>query len=151
MPDPLDEFLAAVVPPAVDRTVASKRREAIETLLSSATGGSGYLFESGSWSHGTGIAAKSDVDYMAWMDPGRPAKPSAVLKRLRHTIDETSGLDVYNVRVSSPVVSVEFFTGPHFEIVPRSSRRTVPAPTCSGSPAGGTSGSCRRRTPTSPT
>jgi hypothetical protein len=39
------------------------------------------------------------------------------LATLHRTIDYTGGLDVYKVRTRTPVVSVEFFTGPHFEIV----------------------------------
>jgi hypothetical protein len=125
MPDPLEQFIGSLVPAQFDRTVASKRREGVEQLLSTASIKSEYLFESGSWSHGTAIAAKSDVDYMAWMDSDRPLLPSSALSGLRHVIDDTYGLEVYKVRTSSPIISVEFFTGPHFEIVPAYYQRSV--------------------------
>ncbi len=125
MRDPLEQFIESLAPAQLDRTVASKRREGIERLLSTSSIKSDYLFESGSWSHGTGIAAKSDVDYMAWIDSERPSLPSSALSRLRQVIDDSYGLDVYKVRTSSPVVSVEFYTGPHFEIVPAYYERSV--------------------------
>lgn len=123
--DPLEEFASTLAPVQFDRTVASKRREGIENRLSTGSIKSEYLFESGSWTHGTGIAAKSDVDYMAWIDSARPSLPSSALTRLRQVIDDTYDLDVYRVRTSSPVVSVEFYTGPHFEIVPAYYQRSV--------------------------
>lgn len=123
--DLLEKFVSTLPPAQFDRTIASKRREGIERLLSTASIKSDYLFESGSWSHGTGIAAKSDVDYMAWIDSARPQRPSSALRRLRQVIDDTYDLDVYKVRTSSPVVSVEFYTDPHFEIVPAYFQRSV--------------------------
>lgn len=125
MSDPLDEFLATLVPPPYDRATASRRREAIEHLLSSSKVSSEYMFESGSWTHGTGIASKSDVDYMAWSSRTRLRLPSSALATLQGTIDNTSTLEVYRVRTRTPVVSVEFFTGPHFEIAPAYYQRSV--------------------------
>lgn len=125
MRDPLEQFVESLAPAQFDRTIASRRRESIEHLLSTASIKSDYLFESGSWSHGTAIAAKSDVDYMAWIDSERPSLPSSALARLRQVIDDSQGLDVYKVRTSSPVVSVEFYTDPHFEIVPAYYERSV--------------------------
>lgn len=125
MPDPLEHFIGSLVPVQFDRVIASKRKEGIEGLLSTTSIKSDFLFETGSWSHGTGIAAKSDVDYMAWIDSARPSLPSSALSRLRQVIDDSFGLDVYKVRTSSPVVSVEFYTGPHFEIVPAYYERSV--------------------------
>jgi hypothetical protein len=123
--DPLAQFVGSLAPVQFDRTIASRRRKGIERLLSTASIKSDYLFESGSWSHGTAIAAKSDVDYMAWIDSERPSLPSSALARLRQVIDDSNGLDVYKVRTSSPVVSVEFYTDPHFEIVPAYYERSV--------------------------
>lgn len=125
MGDPLEDFITSLAPEQYDRTVASQRREGIENVLASSSLSSDFLFESGSWSHGTGIASKSDVDYMAWVDSPRPTLPSSALSRMRKAVDETYGLDVYQVRVSSPVVAVEFYTGPQFEIVPAYYQRTV--------------------------
>lgn len=123
--DLLQEFASILAPAQFDRTVASKRKEGIERLLSTASIKSDYLFESGSWSHGTGIQAKSDVDYMAWIDSTRPSLPSSALARLRQVIDDAYDLDVYKVRTSTPVVSIEFYTGPHFEVVPAYYQRSV--------------------------
>jgi hypothetical protein len=125
VPDPLAQFIGSLAPAQFDRTVASRRRKDIERLLSTASIKSDYLFESGSWSHGTAIAAKSDVDYMAWIDSERPLLPSSALARLRQVIDDSCGDDVYKVRTTSPVVSVEFYTEPHFEIVPAYYERYV--------------------------
>lgn len=53
MIDPLNEFLAQLVPPPYDRAAASRRRDQTDHVL---VGGVCHVLESGS--HGTGIAAK---------------------------------------------------------------------------------------------
>ena len=75
----LDKFAASLVPPALDRTTVSQRREAIESAVKAKTTSVG-LVESGSWSHGTVLKGHSDVDYMSFI-PGasRPTLPSTAL------------------------------------------------------------------------
>ena len=89
----------------------------------------GYFIESGSWSHGTGIKKKSDVDYMSWCSGSRPEYPSSALRQAK---DAISGCDwrITDLSVSSPVVKVEFATEPKFEIAPVRHRKVAPASEC---------------------
>jgi hypothetical protein len=75
------------------------------------------MFESGSWTHGTSISAKSDVDYMAVATGSRPSWPSSALATAKAAV---KGCDwkISDVRVSSPVVAIAYYTQPHFEIAP---------------------------------
>ena len=75
-------------------------------------------FESGSFTHGTGIPGHSDVDLMGRIMPGeRPTLPSSSLSRLKAAINAESWR-FSKVSVSSPAVKVKFATGPDFEIAP---------------------------------
>jgi hypothetical protein len=75
------------------------------------------MFESGSWTHGTSITAKSDVDYMAVATGPRPRWPSSVLTVAKTAV---TGCDwkITSVRVSSPVIGITYYNQPHFEIAP---------------------------------
>jgi hypothetical protein len=61
----LTEYASGLAPPIYDRAEASIRRKAVETALAASSLRVTSMFESGSWTHGTSISAKSDVDYMA--------------------------------------------------------------------------------------
>lgn len=73
------------------------------------------MFESGSWTHGTSIITKSDVDYMAVATGKRPVWPSNALAAAKTAVN---GCDwkITNVRVSSPVIAVTYYRQPHFEV-----------------------------------
>lgn len=111
----LEEFVRALTPPALDRTTVSERKTLVTSLLAASTMSCHHMFESGSWSHGTGIKAKSDVDYMAWCTASRPTLPSSALASLKRSL---SNWKINSVRVSSPVVQVEFLSPPAFEVAP---------------------------------
>jgi hypothetical protein len=113
----LDGFAASLVPPALDRTTVSGRREAIEEAVKAKTTSVG-LIESGSWSHGTSLKGFSDVDYMSLL-PGtaRPTLPSTALSSLKQAISGAHW-SIKELRISSPTVKVTFYEPPHFEIVP---------------------------------
>jgi Second Messenger Oligonucleotide or Dinucleotide Synthetase domain len=75
------------------------------------------MFESGSWTHGTSIKAKSDVDYMAVATGTRPRWPSSALEAAKTAV---KGCDwkINDVRVSSPVIGITYYTQPDFEVAP---------------------------------
>jgi hypothetical protein len=75
------------------------------------------MFESGSWTHGTSIKAKSDVDYMAVATGRRPAWSSSALAVAKEAV---KGCDwkITGVRVSSPVIGITYYTQPNFEVAP---------------------------------
>jgi hypothetical protein len=115
--DPLEEFLGTLVPPAPDRAEVSARREQLKGALEKSSLSVEYMFESGSWSHGTGIAGKSDVDYMAWAFGARPERSSSALTVMKRAVEDCDW-KINEAHVSSPVVGVTYYTGPHFEVVP---------------------------------
>jgi hypothetical protein len=84
MADPtLESFASSLAPPAYDRAEASARRAVVQDALLRSTLVVTSMFESGSWSHGTAIKAKSDVDYMAIATGNRPILPSSALATAR--------------------------------------------------------------------
>lgn len=117
MKDMLDTWVTSLVPPAVDLTVASTRRGHIIGCLNTSDMPVVSMFESGSWSHGTGIRDKSDVDYMVQLRTPHPALPSTTLHAVRRVLLGRRR-PVVSARVSAPVVSVEFASSPMFELVP---------------------------------
>jgi hypothetical protein len=118
MSDPtLSKYADSLAPAAYDKYKASMRRKAIETALANSSLRVGSMFESGSWTHGTGISAKSDVDYMAVAAGARPRWPSSALETAKNAVKGCYEY-VWDVRVSSPVIAVQFTSQPQFEIAP---------------------------------
>ena len=118
MPDPtLTEFADSLAPAGYDRTEASARRGVIEAALRTSSLRVTSMFESGSWTHGTSIRAKSDVDYMAVATGSRPFWPSSALAAAKTAV---KGCDwkISDVQVSSPVIAITYYSQPNFEIAP---------------------------------
>ncbi len=118
MSDPtLAEYARNLGPVPYDRTEASTRRSVVEAALRTSSLRVTSMFESGSWTHGTAISAKSDVDYMAVATGLRPAWPSSALAAAKSAV---TGCDwkITDVRVSSPVIAVTYYSQPNFEIAP---------------------------------
>ena len=118
MADPtLDAFIRTLVPQAYDKTEVSSRRAAVEKALRNSSLAVTRMFESGSWSHGTSIASKSDVDYMAVATGNRPMRPSTALTNARLAI-ASADWRITGTSVSSPIVAVSYLKPPNFEIAP---------------------------------
>src|SRR6266704_1576804 len=114
VPDPtLTEFAGSLAPAGYDRTEASARRSIVQEALYTSSLRVTSMFESGSWTHGTSIITKSDVDYMAVATGKRPIWPSNALAAAKTAVN---GCDwkITNVRVSSPVIAVTYYRQPHF-------------------------------------
>jgi hypothetical protein len=124
MSDAVVDFLKKITPPAYDRSEVATRREVISKVLNAHSLQAGYLVESGSFAHGTGIANKSDVDYIAWASAVRPQRPSSALQSLKSAL---AGADwkITSVNISSPTVQVTYYTPPNFEIVPAFASREI--------------------------
>ncbi|MEV8513466.1 hypothetical protein [Dactylosporangium sp. NPDC051484] len=110
-------FAETLAPAAPDRTEVSLRRQKILQALSRSNLRVDSMFESGSWSHGTGVRAHSDVDYMARATGNRPMRPSTALAVAKEAI---RGCDfkITSTAVSSPVIAVGYSSVPNFEIAP---------------------------------
>lgn len=115
----LDAHLKNLVPGAVDRTLVANRKRQIESILEDAGLSVVTMFEAGSFSHGTGIAQKSDVDLMIWLSYGQATDlPSSILRRVKDALRDANQYDYGLPCVSSPTVLVPYHTPPKFEIVP---------------------------------
>lgn len=115
--DMLPEFVKKLVPPAHDRSLVARRKDNIKTAITNDGLRLVSVFESGSFSHGTGIKAHSDVDVMAWLGYEHKSNlPSSILARVKSAIFRHS--QVSNATVSSPTIQVSFWEGPSFEVVP---------------------------------
>lgn len=118
MGDPtLDLYAGSLAPPQFDRTEVSSRRSAALGALQRSSLAVNSMFESGSWSHGTGVKAHSDVDYMAVATSSRPSWPSSALAAAKSAV---TGCDwkINGVAVSSPVVAITYYSPPNFEVAP---------------------------------
>ena len=121
--DMLPAFVQKLVPPAPDRTIVANRRREIAGALTNSGVNVIVISESGSFSHGTGIPAKSDVDVMVWTGhEQKPTLPSSALTRFKNALDK---LSTPSIGVHSPVVQIEFWSGPSFEVVPAFYSREV--------------------------
>lgn len=114
----LTTYMKSLVPDQVDRQKVSARRSRVETALKQAGLDLIRMYESGSFSHGTGIAKKSDVDYMAWLSiDDQTQRPSTILRKMRDAL-EYSDAQITSVSISSPTVQIRYTSEPHFEVVP---------------------------------
>lgn len=117
MAQPIDDFLKTLVPGAPDRSIVAERRQWLTETLETSSFDAGFLFESGSFSHGTAVKGHSDVDYMAWVSSDRPSRPSSALRALQAAVKD-SHWSIVSTRISSPTVKIEYYTAPNFEVVP---------------------------------
>lgn len=113
----LSVYAGSLAPAGYDRTEASARRSVVQGALRNSSLRVTSMFESGSWTHGTSIKAKSDVDYMAVATGRRPFWPSSALDTAKTAV---KGCDwkIKDVRVSSPVIGITYYTQPDFEVAP---------------------------------
>lgn len=117
MTNSLDAYILNLVPASYDREITKLRREKIISTLQNSDLDYSTLWEIGSFSHGTGIRDHCDVDYMVTFGVGKTVLPSSFLTSLKKVLD-TADSYIYNVKISSPALRVEYFSGPIFEIVP---------------------------------
>lgn len=120
----LSAYATSLAPADYDKTTVSERREALRRTLQEDDLDAGYLFESGSWTHGTALKDHSDVDYMAWATSDQPVRPSTALSNMKAAL-AGSHWAITGLRVSSPTVKVQFYGDPNFEVVPAWLSRTV--------------------------
>lgn len=113
----LSEYAGSLAPAGYDRAEASTRRSAVEAALRNSSLRVTSMFESGSWTHGTSIKARSDVDYMAVATGSRPFWPSSALATAKEAV---KGCDwkISDVRVSSPIIAITYYSQPDLEIAP---------------------------------
>jgi len=108
-------FLERLTPLASQRTAAAMHRVGIEASLKNAVGG--YMFESGSFSHGTGVRNYSDVDAFFVISLVKPGTSDTALNWVKSGLQATYPGTA--VRISRPAVVVPFAGGTEtWEIIP---------------------------------
>jgi hypothetical protein len=118
-----DEFLSRVTPSDSERVKASKHRSEIEPKLE-AKFGLYRMFESGSFRHGTGVSAYSDVDLFASLKSAKPFYGSSALSAVRDALKER--FPFTSIRTRTPAVVLDFGGGyERVEVIPAYVTNTV--------------------------
>lgn len=117
------DFLSRITPSDADRAKAAAHRATIEAKLND-TYGLHRLFQSGSFSHGTGVKGYSDVDYFASLKSAQPQWSSSILNSVKSNLQ--ARFPSTTIRVSRPAVVLEFGGGYEtVEIIPAYAKRGV--------------------------
>src|SRR5690242_14845836 len=97
--DNLADYVKQLVPAAIDRATVADRKVQVQSALEKYGVGVVTTIEAGSFSHGTAIKDKADIDMMVWVKIAeKPSLPSSALSRFRSALSE--GLSVQSVNVS---------------------------------------------------
>lgn len=112
----LQTYLTLLTPTATERQVAALHRATIETTLRSELSVV-EVRETGSFSHGTGLRGRSDVDLIVALNYARPMSPTTALHWVRDALVDR--FPRTSIRTSSPTVVVSFAGGNEiFEVAP---------------------------------
>ncbi len=113
--DAFSEFLSRLTPTPGDREAAVKHRSSVEAALASRMTINRF-FETGSFSHGTGVRHYSDVDVLASIGGDRPESSDTALRRVKDAL--TARFTSSKVYVSRPAVVVIFSGERAWEVIP---------------------------------
>lgn len=121
--DGFNTFLGWVTPSAADRENAATHRASIQSKLND-TYGLYRMFQSGSFSHGTGVKGYSDVDYFASLKSAQPQRSSSILDSVKNTLQ--ARFPHTTIRIARPAVVLEFGGGYEtVEVIPAYAQRSV--------------------------
>lgn len=111
-----DAFLGDITPTASQRAAAASHRASVRSALEVRLPVNGF-FETGSFSHGTGIRDHSDVDVLVSIGSPRPGTADTALGWVKDALSARFPGTI--VRVSRPAVVVEFAGGGEaWEVIP---------------------------------
>lgn len=109
-------YVASLTPTSSERQAAILHRATIESALRNELSVE-VVRETGSFSHGTGLRGRSDVDLIVALNYQRPMNPSTALRWVRDALE--SRFPRTAIRTSSPTVVVPFASGNElFEVAP---------------------------------
>jgi hypothetical protein len=110
------EFLGSLVPTTTEVNAATSHSASVRGVLDSAFG-TYRFFQSGSFSHGTGIRYYSDVDYFASLKTTKPQSSDSALNNVKRVLQEHYPRTT--VKIRRPAVVIDFAGGTEtFEVVP---------------------------------
>src|SRR5688500_12223852 len=81
-----DVYLTRLKPTSSEVSSASRHRESVEAALQDLS--LSRFFQTGSFSHGTGIRYHSDVDYLASFKSERPSSSDTALSRVKGRLQD---------------------------------------------------------------
>jgi len=112
-------YLSRLTPPPSSISAASSHRQSVKEALDFIQ--LNRFFQTGSFSHGTGVHPYSDVDYFATFSSTQPGSSDTALGNVRRRLQERYPSTTVVVR--RPAVVVNFSSGP-YEVVPAWIKRT---------------------------
>ena len=116
-------FIDSLIPTVTDRDKAATHRSSIEAKLED-TYGIYRMFQSGSFSNGTGVKGLSDVDYFVSLKSNQPQYSYSILNSVKSTLQ--ARFPFTTIRVSRPAVVLEFGGGYEtVEIIPAYAKSSV--------------------------
>lgn len=111
-----EEFLRRLTPTESQRNAGASHRASVEAALEAKLTINNF-FETGSFSHGTGIRGRSDIDALASIGEEKPDSSYTALTWVRDALETRFPLT--NVEIRRPAVVVEFDTGfETWEVIP---------------------------------
>lgn len=114
--DAFEEFNRRLTPTATQRNKERAHRQTVEKYLRAKLDVV-RMFESGSFSHGTGVRGFSDVDVFVVLKRPRPESSYSALRRVQTAL--SSQMFLTAVKIRRPAVVVEFNRGQEtWEVIP---------------------------------
>lgn len=99
-----DDFLAKLTPSAAERDAAAKHRDSVKEALERKLVVHNF-FETGSFSHGTGIRGRSDVDCLVSIGNDKPASSDTALSWVKTALSARFPLTPVYIRRPAVVVA----------------------------------------------
>jgi hypothetical protein len=110
------EFLKRLTPTQAQRTAGAAHRETVKKALSSRLAVSTF-FETGSFTHGTGVRNRSDIDVLVSLTGGRPGASYTALSWVKNALEARFPHTPISIR--RPAVVVRFGGGYEtWEVIP---------------------------------
>lgn len=111
-----EEFLRRLVPTEAQREAGAKHRATVKAALESRLSLSNF-FETGSFTHGTGIRGRSDIDALASIGNDKPESSYTALTWVKDALE--TRFPSTTVTIRRPAVVVEFGSGYEtWEVIP---------------------------------
>lgn len=103
-----EEFLGRLRPTDSQRTAGASHRASVKSALESSLEVNGF-YETGSFSHGTGVRGYSDIDVLVSIGGGRPESSYSALTTVKEIL--SARFPSTSVSIRRPAVSIQFGSG----------------------------------------
>src|SRR5262245_1794360 len=103
--DAFEVFLGRLTPTSVQRTAGASHRASVKAALEAKLTVRNF-FETGSFSHGTGVRGHSDIDALVSLGDPKPESSYTALTRVKDVL--SARFPLTTVKIRRPAVVVEF-------------------------------------------